>query len=80
MIFRTETGKDDTILDILKSANETAPPIIKAEVKEAVRSLKDSKYPGVDNIQGEILNYGGEEFTEILQDICSKILKTEILT
>ncbi|KAK2552755.1 putative RNA-directed DNA polymerase from transposon BS [Acropora cervicornis] len=48
MIFRTETAKDDTILDILKSAaapNETAPPIIKAEVKEAVRSLKDRKYP-----------------------------------
>ena len=80
-LYNYQTDKDDTILDILKSAavpNETAPPIIKAEVKEAVRSLKDNKSPGVDNIQGELLNYGGEEVIEILQDICNKILKTGI--
>ena len=58
--------------------NETAPPVIKAEVKEAVRSLKDNKSPGVDNIQGELLKYGGEEVIEILQDICNKVLKTGI--
>ena len=76
-----EIGCKPPILDVLKSAaasNETAPPIIKAEVKEAVRSLKDNKSSGVDNIQGELLKYCGEEVIEILQDICYKILKTGI--
>ena len=71
----------DTILDTLRSAvvpNETAPPITKAEVEEAGRSLKDNKAPGVDNIQGELLKYGGEEVIEIRHDICNKILKTGI--
>ena len=54
--------------------NETAPPIAKAEVEEAVRSLKDNKtsLPMVDNIQGELLKYGGEEVVGILHDICNK--------
>ena len=76
-----QTDKDDTILDILKSAaapNETARPIIKAEVKEAVRSLKDNKSLGVGNIQGELLKYGGDDVIEILKDICNTILKTGI--
>ena len=57
-LYNYQTDKNDTILDLLKSAaapNETAPPIIKAEVREAVRNLKDNKSPGVDNIQGELL-------------------------
>ncbi|XP_068734905.1 uncharacterized protein [Montipora capricornis] len=76
-LYSYQIDKDDTILDILKSAaapNETAPPIIKAEVTEDVTSLKDNKFPGVDNIQGELLKYGGEEVRKILQDI----LKTGI--
>ena len=82
-LYNYQTDKNDTILDLLKSAaapNETAPPIIKAEVREAVRSLKDNKSPGVDNIQGELLKSGGEEVIEIPQDICNKILKTGIWT
>ena len=32
----------------------------------------------MDNIQGELLKYGGEEVINILNNICNKILKTLI--
>ena len=35
-------------------------PVLRAEVKEAVRSLKAGKSPGVDNIPSELLKNGGE--------------------
>ena len=52
-------------------------PIMQEEVKEAVRSLKAGKSPGIDNIPGELLKYGGEELTGILTKLCQKIWETK---
>lgn len=35
-------------------------PILREEVDAAVKSLKKGKSPGIDNIQGELVQAGGD--------------------
>jgi exonuclease III len=52
---------------------DDSPPVLKAEVEEAVRSLKAGKSPGVDNVPSELLKHGGEATTAALTALCQKI-------
>ena len=52
-------------------------PVMKEEVKEAVKSLQGGKSPGLDNIPSELLKQGGEAVTEVLTTLCQKIWETK---
>ena len=45
-------------------------PILKSEVGDAIQKLKEGKSPGIDNIPGELLTYGGDTFVNVLTKLC----------
>ena len=48
-------------------------PVLREEVEHAVRTLKEGKSPGPDNIPGELLKHGGDAMTNALTVICQRI-------
>jgi len=48
-------------------------PILQAEIEDAVKKLKTGKSPGVDNVPGELIKYGGNETIKALTTLCQKI-------
>ena len=52
-------------------------PVLREEAKEAVRSLKAGKSPGMGNIASELLKNGGEATTTVLTALCQKMLGDE---
>ena len=50
-------------------------PLSKEEVEKELRSLKNGKSPGPDNISNEMLKNGGTEFTLHLTQLFQQILK-----
>eukprot|EP00794_Sanderia_malayensis_P006629 gene6629-biopygen5401 len=78
-LYNCKADKDESILKELKeqaSPIETAPPILLSEIEHAVRSLKNNKTPGIDNVPGELLKYGGQEAIKVLHSLCNKVLET----
>ena len=57
--------------------NEKSLPILESEVRNAIRTLKNGKSPGPDNIPGELLKLGGESLIKIFITICQQIWKTK---
>lgn len=53
--------------------------IKKPEIKKALKSLKNGKAAGIDEIPPEALNHGGEEICEILFKLLNKIWDDERL-
>ena len=49
---------------------------LRREVEAAVQSLKKGKSVGVDNIQAELVQAGGEDVITALMTICNKIWQT----
>jgi len=68
---------DPNILDSLKKAqSQTEEPwILREEVKEAIRRLKNRKAAGIDNIPGELLHSGGKPF---IDDCAAQIVRTNL--
>lgn len=54
------------------------PPNIR-DVARAISKLKNNKAPGIDNIPGELLKYGGEQIAAALLELINKIWITETL-
>ena len=52
-------------------------PVLREEVKEAVRGLKARKSPGVNNIPSELLKTEDEATTTVLTTICKNIWETK---
>ena len=50
---------------------------MKEEVEAAIRSLPVDKAPGADNIQAELLKYGGKELVALMTSLCQKIWETK---
>ena len=51
-------------------------PILRKEVQAAVQPLKKGKSAGVDNIQAELVQAGGEDVITALTTFCNKIRQT----
>ena len=46
---------------------------MKSEIEWAIKSLKDGKSPGCDNIQAEMIKASGEEGIDVYHKLCTKI-------
>ena len=47
-------------------------PILKDEFINAIKSLKDGKSPGNDNISSELLKHGGDAIVNVFPELCQK--------
>ena len=65
------------------------PPFQLSEIKKAIKSLKNNRSPGIDNLNSELIKYGPEilhqHITDLLNEICESgeypsELKTGLLT
>ena len=52
---------------------EQSLPILKEEVINAIRTLKNEKLPGIDNMPAELIKGGGEALCDIFNKLCQNI-------
>ncbi|VEN37907.1 unnamed protein product [Callosobruchus maculatus] len=71
---------DEQINDQQRQINNTdrEPEILKSEVEDAIKKLKNNKAPGIDEVTGEILKELGDEAVNIILKICNLIWETGI--
>ena len=67
---------DPSVLNRPQTDTEDDHTILRKEVEAAVQSLKKGKSNGVDNIQGELVQAGGEDAITTFTTICNKIWQT----
>ena len=70
-------AKDDSNLKYLvdkATHSSIAPKITISEVESEIKSLKNKKSAGRDNMPAELIKNGGEAVATALLDICNKIL------
>ena len=67
---RSELGNEDT------DTEEEGPPIMKEEVCNALKSMRDGKACGVDGISTECLKALNDTSVEVLMDLCNKIYQS----
>ena len=73
-LYNYKANGDPSVLNCRDTEHDH--PILHREVEAAVQSLKKRKSAGVDNIQAELVQAGGEDVITALRTICSKILQT----
>ena len=56
--------------------DEQPLPILKSEVIHAIKSLKNGKSPGIDNVPSEVLKEGGEALNDIITKLCQIVFST----
>ena len=57
-------------------------PILATEFQTAFKSMSNNKSPGIDNIPGELLKYGGKMLAEVTAEVFNKLFllnDTELL-
>ena len=64
------------MLDYPKTGTEDDHPILRKKVETADQLLKKGKSAGVDNIQAELAQAGGEDVITTLTTTCNKIQQT----
>ena len=69
-LYNYESCGDNAVLDCSQPPEEDLQPILREEVEIAVASLKRGKSAGVENIQAELVQAGGETMIDVLTDIC----------
>ena len=67
---------DPDVLIVPPITNTDNYPILRGEVEAAVKSSKMGKYPGIDDIPGELFQAGGYAVISALHKICDEIWKT----
>ena len=75
-LYNYETDGDPTVLDCPQIPDEDHHHILQEEVEAAAKALKMGKSAGVNKIQAELVQTGGEAMIDILTSICNKIWKT----
>ena len=75
-LYSHKVNGDPSILTCQDSSNDDDYPILKDEVRFAIKSLKSGKAAGTDNIPAELLKHGDEAVVDILTTICNRIWQT----
>ena len=78
-LYNYELKVDETLIENTqkKEAEPERTQILKEEIEEAVKQMKNGKSPGVDNIPGELIKNGGPEMINALTVICQRIWTTK---
>ena len=76
--YKAKIGVDIIKEDVEGSGNseDEEVTILKSEVEDVIKELKNYKSPGADNICAELIKNGGEDTVKLLQLLCNKILET----
>ena len=74
---KLNVNKDDLKKTEKRLSNSENTQILREEVEEAVKKMKNGKSPGVDNIPGELIKNGGEAMIDALTVICQRIWTTK---
>ena len=61
---------DHSVIVSQNTDNVDELPILKSEVEDALLKLKEGKSPGIDNIPGELLKYGGDAIVNVFTELC----------
>ena len=72
--IKTDRAKVETYNS--RQDDEQPLPILKSEVIHAIKSLKNGKSPGIDNVPGELLKGGGGALNDIITKLCQKVWST----
>ena len=72
--IKTDRAKVET--DNSRQDDEQLLQILKSEVIHAIKSLKNGKSPGIDNVPSELLKGGGEALNDIITKLCQKVWST----
>ena len=75
-LYNHQTTGNPEVLNVSPATNKDNHPILHGEVEAAVKTLKEGKAAGVDNIPGELIKAGGEDMISALTNICNKIWQT----
>ena len=76
-LYNYQLSFDKGLLEKLRSISskneEEDPPILTSEVEEAIKSLKDGKSPGIDNVPAQLLKNGGQTTIEAYTKLCNDV-------
>ena len=72
--IKTDRAKVET--DTSREYDEQPLPILKSEVIHAIKSLKNGKSPGIDNVPSELIKGGGESLNDTIIKLCQKVWST----
>jgi hypothetical protein len=61
----------------IEAENDICLPPPTLEVKEQINTIKNNRAPGVDNITGEMIKYGGNEILKHISTLIHKIWMEE---
>ena len=61
---------DHSVIISQNTDNVDELPILKSDVEYAIQKLKEGKSPGIDNISGELLKYGGDAIVNVFTELC----------
>ena len=64
--------------DVLQEDHDTKIEFSRSEVEQVIKSLKDGKSPGCDNISAEMIKASGEEGVKIYYHLCVRIRNSGI--
>ena len=75
-MYKCKANGDPSVLNCPQTDTEDDHTILRKEVEAAVQSLKKRKSAGVDNIQAELIQAGGEGAITGVTTISNKIWRT----
>ena len=75
-LYNYKANGDPSVLNCPRTDTEDDHPILRKEVEAAVLSLMKGKSAGVDNIQAELVQAGGEDVITALTTMCIKRWQT----
>ena len=75
-LYNHKANGNPSVLDCPKTDTEDGHSILRKEVEVAIQSLKKGKSAGVNNIQAELVQAGGEDVINAFTTICNKIWQT----
>ena len=71
-LYNYKVNGDPSVLNCRQTDTEDDHPILRREVEAVVQSLKKGKSDGVDKIQAELVQAGGEDVITALKTICNQ--------